>query len=163
MLDGGWLAGLPPFGAAVGAGFGGIITTRMCLRLGRRHGLRLLPLISLPAAGILLLCTVWSPNPYLAVAGMSACFAAIELNEAAYWAAAMNVGGDDSMAVTGILNTGGNLGGVVATPIVGYLSGLLPLERNVLRRCGLCRCGRIRLAVHRRSTTLKSRGRPRVS
>ena len=29
---------------------------------------------------------------------------------------------DDTMAATGLLNTGGNLGGVVATPIIAALS-----------------------------------------
>ena len=29
----------------------------------------------------------------------------------------------DSMAATGVLNTGGNVGGVIGIPIVAYLSG----------------------------------------
>ena len=124
LLDSGWLAMAPPAGAALGAGVGGIITTALCVRLGRRRGSRLLPLLSLPAAGVLLLLTVWSSTPYLAVLCLSVCFAAIELNEGVYWAATMAAGGEETMVATGILNTGGNLGGVVTAPIVGYLAGL---------------------------------------
>jgi predicted MFS family arabinose efflux permease len=66
---------------------------------------------------------VTASNPYLAVAGLSLCFAAVELNEGAYWGGAMTVGRGDTMAVSGVMNTGGNLGGIIGIPIVGYLSG----------------------------------------
>ena len=35
----------------------------------------------------------------------------------------MAVARADSMAATGVLNTGGNLGGVIGIPIVAWLSG----------------------------------------
>lgn len=124
VLDSGWWSMLPPGGAAVGAGIGGMITTAACARLGQRWGLRAVPLVSLPLAGILLLVTVWSPSPYLAIACLTACYAAVELNEGAYWTATMNAGGDETMAATGVLNTGGNVAGMIASPIIGYLSGL---------------------------------------
>ena len=59
----------------------------------------------------------------MAVAALAVCYFCIEMNEGPYWAAAMHVARADSMAATGILNTGGNLGGVIATPIIAYLSG----------------------------------------
>jgi len=58
-----------------------------------------------------------------AVAALALCFACVELNEGPYWAAIMHVGRADAMAASGLLNTGGNAGGLVATPIVAYLSG----------------------------------------
>ena len=36
----------------------------------------------------------------------------------------MHVGRSDSMAAGGLLNTGGNLGGLICTPIVAHLSGI---------------------------------------
>jgi hypothetical protein len=81
------------------------------------------PLIALPVAGALLLVSVDAANPYWAVAGLATCFAAVELNEGAYWGAAMTVGRGDTMAVSGVMNTGGNLGGIIGIPIVAYLSG----------------------------------------
>jgi predicted MFS family arabinose efflux permease len=35
----------------------------------------------------------------------------------------MHVGRSDSMSASGLLNTGGNVGGLICTPIVAYLSG----------------------------------------
>jgi MFS transporter, ACS family, glucarate transporter len=123
VLESGWLAVAPPLAAAVGSGIGGLITGAACLRFGNRWGYRLVPLIALPVAGALLLVSVDAANPYWAVAGLATCFAAVELNEGAYWGAAMTVGRGDTMAVSGVMNTGGNLGGIIGIPIVAYLSG----------------------------------------
>ena len=93
------------------------------MRYGVRVGLRILPLVSLPAAALLQFVAVDAANAYVAVAALALCFAAVELNEGPYWAAIMHVGRADSMAICGLLNTGGNAGGLIATPIVAYLSG----------------------------------------
>jgi ACS family glucarate transporter-like MFS transporter len=124
VLESGWLSITPPLAAALGAGVGGLITGALCARFGNRWGYRLMPLFALPIAGALLLVSVNAANPYWAVAGLATCFAAVELNEGAYWGAAMTVGRGDTMAVSGIMNTGGNLGGIIGIPIVAYLSGM---------------------------------------
>src|SRR5665213_800861 len=123
VLESGWLASAPPLAAALGAGVGGLITGLLCQRFGDRWGFRLVPLIAMPSAGALLLVSVDATNPYWAVVGLALCFACVELNEGAFWGAAMNVGRGDTMAVSGVMNTGGNLGGIIGIPIVGYLSG----------------------------------------
>jgi ACS family glucarate transporter-like MFS transporter len=123
VLESGMLAGTPPLAAAIGAGVGGWLASVLGKRYGIRRGLRILPLISLPAAGVLQFVAVDAVNAYLAVAALALCFACVELNEGPYWAAIMHVGRADAMAASGLLNTGGNAGGLVATPIVAYLSG----------------------------------------
>jgi MFS transporter, ACS family, glucarate transporter len=123
VLESGWLASAPPLAAAIGAGVGGKLASDLGTRYGIRTGLRIVPLISLPAAGLLQFAAVYAANAYLAVAALALCFAAVELNEGPYWAAAMHVGRADTMSAGGLLNTGGNAGGLVATPIVAYLSG----------------------------------------
>jgi sugar phosphate permease len=124
LLESGWLATAPPLAAAAGSGVGGVLTGYLCRRVGDRWGYRLVPLIAMPSAGALLLVSVSAANPYWAVAGLALCFAAVELNEGAYWGGAMTVGRGDTMAVSGVMNTGGNLGGIIGIPIVGYLSGM---------------------------------------
>jgi sugar phosphate permease len=123
VLEGGWLASTPPLAAAIGAGVGGQLASVLGERYGVRTGLRIIPLLSLPAAGLLQFAAVGATNPYLAVLALALCFAAVELNEGPYWAAIMHVGRSDSMAAGGLLNTGGNFGGLICTPIVAYLSG----------------------------------------
>jgi sugar phosphate permease len=122
-LEGGVLASLPPLGAALGAGCGGGLTEALCTRFGIRWGYRLAPLIALPVAGMLLLFAVYSSNPYVAVAALTLSFMAIEVTEGSYWGGTTHVAQADTMAATGVMNTGGNLGGIIGVPIVAYLSG----------------------------------------
>ena len=123
ILEGGWLAAAPPLAAALGAGIGGKFATGLCARFGFRWGFRLVPLVALPTAGALLLVTVHLSNPYGAVIALALCYAIIELTEGSYWAATMFVARADTMSATGVLNTGGNIGGLIGIPIVAYLSG----------------------------------------
>jgi ACS family glucarate transporter-like MFS transporter len=123
VLQSGWLATAPPLGAALGAGLGGRLTDSLCGRYGVRWGYRSIPLLALPAASALLFIAVRATSPSLAVVALALCFACVELTEGAYWAATMQIAGTDTMAATGILNTCGNLGGLIGVPIVAYLSG----------------------------------------
>jgi MFS family permease len=123
-LESSWLATAPPLAAALGAGIGGVITSVLALRFGSLWGYRILPLVAMVCAAVLLLVAVNASNPYLAVAALASCFGAVELTEGAFWGAGMTVGRGDTMAVCGIMNTGGNLGGIIGIPIVGYFSGL---------------------------------------
>ena len=123
VLESGWLSGVPPLAAAVGAGAGGVLTGRACARYGSKHGMRLVPLIALPTAAALLLVAAAAGNAYLAIAALALCYGSIELTEGAFWAAAMAVGGSDTMAATSCMNTGGTLGGIIGIPMVAYLSG----------------------------------------
>lgn len=123
VLEGGWLAAAPPICASLGAGIGGYYGGVLVRRYGTRTGLRIIPLASLPLAGVLLLLAVGATNPYVAVVMLAGCFACIELNEGPYWAALMHVAGADTMSAGGVLNTGGNAGGLISIPIIAYLSG----------------------------------------
>ncbi len=123
VLDSGWLAVAPPVAAGVGAGVGGFVASALFVRFGSRRGLRLTPLLALPAAGFLLLAAVHAPSAYVAIALLTLSYGLLELTEGSYWAAAMNIGRSNTMAVGGVMNTGGSLGGVVGIPLVAYLSG----------------------------------------
>src|SRR5579859_2372614 len=123
LLESGWLSAAPPLAAAIGAGIGGVATGVCCKRFGARWGFRSVPLAAMPLAGALLLLAVNATNPYLAVVALAACFGCVELTEGSFWGAGMTVGRGDTMSVCGIMNTGGNLGGIISIPIVAYLSG----------------------------------------
>jgi ACS family glucarate transporter-like MFS transporter len=122
-LQSGFLASLPPIGAAIGAGLGGVVTDALCRRLGIAWGFRVVPLVALPISGVALLVATWSPGAGVAVGALTLAYLAVELNEAAYWAGTMRIAQADSMAATGVLNTGGNAGGWIGIPIVAWLSG----------------------------------------
>jgi MFS transporter, ACS family, glucarate transporter len=121
-LQSSWLATAPPLGAALGAGIGGALTGVFIQRLGNLWGYRVVPLAALSSAALLLLIAVNASSAYAALAALTLCFGAVELTEGAYWGAGMTVGRGDTMAVCGFMNTGGNLGGIIASPTIGYLS-----------------------------------------
>jgi MFS transporter, ACS family, glucarate transporter len=122
VLEGGVLGILPPLAAAVGAGVGGKLVALACERWGTRIGFRVVPMTALPAAGLLLLWAVQMSNAYLALIVLSLAYCVVEFTEGAFWGGIMFIGRKDSMVAGGVLNTGGNLGGLIGIPIVGYLS-----------------------------------------
>ena len=122
VLESGWLAALPFLVAGAAAATGGRLADFFRARYGDRSGfgscLALRPdlrgPLSLPDRGI--------ANPYWAVVALCLGFACVEVTEGSFWGAAMRLAPQDTMASTAVLNTGGNLGGVVATPIIATLS-----------------------------------------
>jgi len=123
VLQSGWLASAPFIIGAFGAAIGGRASDALCRRIGVRWGFRLVPLVALPLAAALLLLGVSVPDPYVAVILLSICFGAANMIEGPLWGAMMWVTQERSMAGGGVLNTGGNVGGIIGTPIIGYLTG----------------------------------------
>ena len=121
-IESGFAGALPWLGAAVGAAVGGEVCDRLVLKFGARWGYRLVPLVTLPIAGLMLLVTIRAATAYAAVAALTVAFCAVEFNEGAYWAATMRVARADTGAATGVLNTGGNTGGIVCGLVVGALA-----------------------------------------
>jgi ACS family glucarate transporter-like MFS transporter len=122
-LNGGLLAAIPPCGAAVGSAVGGALGDLAVKRFGLRRGYHVVPMISLPLAGVLLLVAVHVDSPAAVVLALALAFAGAEITEGPFWAATMQVARADTMAATGVLNTGGNIGGLISIPIVAYLAG----------------------------------------
>ena len=56
------------------------------------------------------------------VAALCLAFGCCEIMEGTYWSTAMRAAPGDTMTATALLNTGGNLGGVMATPAIAVLS-----------------------------------------
>ncbi len=122
VLESGWLAALPFVVAGIAAATGGRLADGLRGRFGDRIGPRILPLVALPLAAVFLYLTVSVASAYWAVAALCLGFACVEVNEGNYWGAAMRLAPNDSMAATAVLNTGGNLGGVIGTPAIAVLS-----------------------------------------
>lgn len=120
-LESGLMAMIPWIGAAVGAALGGALADRLAERRGATRGYRILPLLSLPLAAVMLVAIPAAGSAALAVAALTLAFFAIEVNEGPYWAATMHIARADTGAATGVLNTGGNTGGIVCQPVVAWL------------------------------------------
>ena len=120
-LDGGLTAMIPWIGAAAGAAIGGVYADRLAIRFGATRGYRLLPIVSLPIGAVMLVAIPAVGSVAVAVAALTFAFFAMEINEGPYWAATMSIARADTGAATGVLNTGGNVGGIICQPLVAAL------------------------------------------
>ena len=123
ILETGFLASLPWLCGAVMASVGGYTCDTLCARLGPRLGCRIPAITGLVAAGIFLYAGLYASSPYTAVALLSLCFASTQLTEGAYWSAQTYVAGPYTAPACGVMNTGGNLAGIVVAPLMPYLAG----------------------------------------
>jgi ACS family glucarate transporter-like MFS transporter len=83
--------------------------------------------VRIPAAGGLLLVAVFlalgaaAGNAHVAVVLLALCFGCTQLTEGAYWTSAAYLGGRHTPAAAGVMNTGGNLPGIVVGPLIPIL------------------------------------------
>ena len=122
LLKSGWLAAIPLLVGSLCASLGGLACDATCARLGARWGFRIVPVIVLPLSAALLMVAVRAENPYAAVAALAGCFGCAQMTEAPFWAAAFWVARERASAATGVLNMGGNIGGMIGTWIVALLT-----------------------------------------
>jgi ACS family glucarate transporter-like MFS transporter len=120
MLESGLMYALPFLAGAVLALAGGFTCDALCRRLGATLGCRLPALAGLLLVAVFLLAGIYSFNHYVAVAFLSLCFGFTQFTEGAFWSACTFASGSHTATATGVMNTGGNLAGVLA-PVVGIM------------------------------------------
>ena len=121
ILEGGFLASLPFLMGAIGATVGGYMCDRLQKKVGPTWGHRIPVILGLIPSGACLIFGSITQNPYLAVVSLALCFGFIQLTEGPYWSTIAFVSRENAQAGGGVLNTGGNLGGVIATPLIPIL------------------------------------------
>jgi ACS family glucarate transporter-like MFS transporter len=120
-LESGFLSALPWIAAAVGATAGGELCDRLSRRIGPRWGCRIPAIAGLLASAVFLFVGAAAPNAFLAIVLLSLCFAGNQFTDGAFWQGTISVSGRYAAAGCGVLNTGGNFAGIVATPMVPIL------------------------------------------
>jgi ACS family glucarate transporter-like MFS transporter len=128
-LKSSWLATAPWLLALITTPLGGIISDQLVRRLGYPWGRRLWPMLALPLAGGLLMVGARVEQPYVAVALLTLCQGLVMSVEGAFWASLIEIEPEHCGAGGGVLNMGGNLGGVLSpwvTPLVGRRIGWIP-------------------------------------
>jgi ACS family glucarate transporter-like MFS transporter len=110
---------------AVGATVGGFVCDLLVRRFGIRLGPRYLTMTALVFSAVFLFAGAASDNVVVTVVLLGVSFACNQLSEAPFWVATMAVSGRHAPAATGILNTGGNLPGIVGGMLVPVTANLL--------------------------------------
>ncbi len=120
LLESGWLYALPFATGAIMCGVGGLTCDALCRRIGPGLGCRLPAMAGLILVGVFLLAGANATNPYVAVCMLSLCFGFILFIEGPFWAASTYAAGPHASAATGVMNTGGNIPGLLA-PVIGMM------------------------------------------
>ena len=103
---------------------GGWASDRFVSRYGRKAGRRVIPVACLLLSGITLCVGINVAHPVAGVALLALSFGLAACSDGPYWAAAIDIGGQHAGASCGILNAGGNVGGIapVVTPWIAARS-----------------------------------------
>jgi len=109
---------------AIGATMGGILCDILVTRLGMRRGPRWLIMTALILSAVFLYIGAMSADPFVSVVLLCIAFGCTQISESPFWVATMAVSGQHAPIATGILNTGGNLPGVLGGMLVPVTAGL---------------------------------------
>jgi ACS family glucarate transporter-like MFS transporter len=110
---------------AIGATVGGFGCDILVRKLGLRRGTRYQSMIALLLAALFLYIGATSNNVMLTVVTLCFSFGFTQLTEAPMWVATMGVAGKHAQVATGVLNTGGNIPGVIGGVMVPFIAGWL--------------------------------------
>lgn len=114
-------ASLPFILAAIGCLIGGSVSDFLVSKIGLNWGRRLVPMAGLALSGSSMLAAALTPENSLAIVFLALGLAFMDVTAPVSWAVATDLGGKDSGAVTGAMNTAGLLGGTVTSLGIGYL------------------------------------------
>ena len=100
---------------------GGWVSDWLVAHYGRNAGRRMVPIVTMTASAVLLYLGAGGFGVAATVTLLSLALGLSACAEGSFWASAMEAGGAQAGAAGGILNTGGNVGGVFApimTPLI---------------------------------------------
>ncbi len=118
-------ASIPLVAATVANMAGGWISDRLARLWGDlRRGRVVVSMVGFSIAGAAILPGVLARDAGAGLACLTIALAGLELTVAVSWALCLDIAGDFSGSVTGVMNTLGNLGGAVSAVMIGYLATL---------------------------------------
>jgi len=100
---------------------GGYLSDKLSVKYGLKIGRRVLGVGGLGVSALLMFLGGFIPGKLEVFIFMSLCFGIMDLMLPSAWALCIDVGGKFSGAISGAMNTAGNLGGFVCAVVFGYL------------------------------------------
>ena len=116
-----WLSPLPFICGAVANLSGGLVSDHLVKRLGLKWGRRTVAMIGLGASSLFMVLTAVIPYKYAAVVLLALAYAGSDFMLPVAWAVCLDVGRKYAGAVTGAMNTAGQIGSFLSSVVFGYL------------------------------------------
>jgi MFS family permease len=117
-----WASSLPYLLAALGCFTGGWLSDKAIIKLGKKWGRRIVPMIGLFISGLCLIGASLVTDNLTAIIALGIGMACMDVTAPVAWAVAMDMGGERSGAVSGSMNTAGLTGAYISTVVFGYLA-----------------------------------------
>lgn len=112
---------LPYLVACIAMPLGGYLSDAWTKKYGANIGRRLPIVIGMGGCGIFLVLAADAADAYIAIAYISASIGFLTLNYGAFWSTPINLSSKDGGVISGIMNTSGNIAGMFAPTITGFL------------------------------------------
>jgi nitrate/nitrite transporter NarK len=119
----GIFSALPFLLGAAGNLAGGFVSDAAVRRFGLRYGRVIVGSTCLTIGACLLVATALTRDRGMAVALLSIGFGVLDLMLPSAWAICLDISGPHAGAVSGAMNTAGQLGGFMCTVLFGYIVG----------------------------------------
>ncbi len=114
-------AALPPLAGAVTNIAGGYWTDRLVPRLGLRWGRRVPAASGLLSAAVLLAVAALARSNAVSLTALALSFGAADLILAVCWATCIDLGKENAGAIAGVMNSFGQIGGMLSPYVLGWL------------------------------------------
>jgi sugar phosphate permease len=132
-------ASLPLLAATCTNVAGGWISDKLSSRWSDlRRGRLAVSVIGFMIAAVSLIPGVLAKDAFTGLLWLTIAVAGLELTVAVSWAISLDIGGDYSGSVSGVMNTLGNLGGALSSVVIGYLATKLGWNWPFLVASGMC-------------------------
>lgn len=116
-----WAIAVPFLMSMIGNISGGYLTDNLSKRLGLKLGRRIMGVSGLAMASVFMFLAAFIPGKMEVFIFLSLCFGVLDMMLPSAWAVCLDVGKKYSGALSGAMNTAGNIGGFVCASMFGYL------------------------------------------
>ena len=122
LLKVGLLASLPLWAGVVGDTVGGLATDWLLAKTGNiKLARRLVAIVGMLGCAVFIVPAAFAENAYTAVYCLTASMFFLECTIGPSWAVPMDMGGEHSGTVSGMMNMAGNIGGALSPIVFGVL------------------------------------------
>ncbi len=140
LMRAAWITTLPWLSSLAAIPLGGALSDMAVRRWGARWGRRITPIAAMAGASLCLWIGARTNSGAIAAGALTAATALVIGTEASYWATMSQITGPQSGFAGGLMNFGGNLGGMISPVLTPWLASFIgwPVALSLTAGLGLC-------------------------
>ena len=136
-----YYAMLPFIAMAVGSLLGGFISDRLTHRYGKRVGRCGIAVVGIAFAAVFIALGTQVASAQLASVALAGGAGALYLSQSSFWSVTADLAGSSAGSVSGVMNMGGQIGGVVTATLTPYIADRYGWTASFLVAAALCALG----------------------